>query len=211
MKFKIILLLSIFVLLSFSSVAYADVIDPSMKNVKIYYQVSNIQEYPDYVFFIHGNPSPSLEIINSSKFSFYKLSTVSIYAINKKNFNENDLKNMDDSEIENFFKNNLNIIKSDIELQGASKSVEMSNPLDEMIITLNIDSINNKSMDIKKSKVTYRYNDGSMQEETYKDQNSTPEPTKKDTWSNNLFYTAIPFVAFVALVIIVRFRFMKKK
>lgn len=211
MKFKIILLLSILILVSFSSVAYADVIEPGMKNVKLYYQVSNIQDYPDYVFLIHGDPSPSLEIINSSKFSFYKLSTVSIYALNKKDFNEINLKTMDDLEIQNVFKNNHDVIKSDIVLRGASKTVSISNPLEEMLITLNIESINDTGMNIKKSKVTYRYNDGSVQEELFKDQNSIPEPSKKNDLDNNLFYVAIPLLAIIALIIIGGSRFLMKK
>ena len=100
-----------------------------MKEVKIYYQVSNIQNYPDYVFLIHGNPSPSLEIINSNEFTFYKFSTVSIYAISKTNFNENELKNMNESQAQNFLKTDSNIIKSNLTLHESSKTVNINNPL----------------------------------------------------------------------------------
>jgi hypothetical protein len=210
MKLKIIVsLCTLLILLAFSSVSYADVIDPGMKDVKIYYQVSNIQNYPDYVFLIHGNPSPSLEIINSNEFTFYKFSTVSIYAISKTNFNENELKNMNESKAQNFIKTQPNIIKSDIILQKSSKTVNINNPLEKILITLNINSIDNETMNVTKSKVTYTYNDGSVQEETFKDQNSIPEPSKNSTslGNDNVFYIVLPLIAILALgVIIIRLK-----
>lgn len=204
MKYKAHVLLLLITLLTFSSVSYADVVEPGMKNIKIYYEINNIQNYPDYVFLIHGNPSPSLEIVNSSEFSFYKLSTVSIYALSKSGFNENELKNMEDSAINNFLQNNSNLIKSDLVLEGASKSVSINDPLEKIIITLNINSINGKTLNITKSKITYIYNDGNMEEETFKDQNSTPEPSKNSTsfWVNNLFYIILPLLAIIALAVI---------
>lgn len=204
MKHKAHVLLLLITLLTFSSVSYADVVEPGMKNIKIYYEINNIQNYPDYVFLIHGNPSPSLEIVNSSEFSFYKLSTVSLYALSKSGFNENELKNMEDSAINNFLQNNNDLIKSDLVLEGASKSVSINDPLEKIIITLNINSINSKTLNITKSKVTYIYNDGSREEETFKDQNSTPEPSKNSTsfWANNLFYIILPLLAIIAIVVI---------
>lgn len=204
MKYKAHVLLLLITLLTFSSVSYADVVEPGMKNIKIYYEINNIQNYPDYVFLIHGNPSPSLEIVNSSEFSFYKLSTVSIYALSKSGFNENELKNMEDSAINNFLQNNSNLIKSDLVLEGASKSVSINDPLEKIIITLNINSINGKTLNITKSKITYIYNDGNREEETFKDQNSTPEPSKNSTsfWVNNLFYIILPLLAIIALAVI---------
>lgn len=204
MKYKAHVLLLLITLLTFSSVSYADVVEPGMKNIKIYYEINNIQNYPDYVFLIHGNPSPSLEIVNSSEFSFYKLSTISIYALSKSGFNENELKNMEDSAINNFLQNNSNLIKSDLVLEGASKSVSINDPLEKIIITLNINSINGKTLNITKSKITYIYNDGNREEETFKDQNSTPEPSKNSTsfWVNNLFYIILPLLAIIALAVI---------
>jgi hypothetical protein len=210
MKFRIIVsLCSLLLLLAFSSVSYGDVIDPGMKNVEIYYQVSNIQNYPDYVFLIHGNPSPSLEIINSNEFTFYKFSTVSIYAISKTNFNENELKNMNESQAQNFLKTDSSIIKSDLTLHESSKTVNNNNPLEKILITLNINSIDNETMNVTKSKVTYTYNDGSVQEETFIDQNSIPEPSKNSTslGNDNVFYIVLPLIAILALgVIIIRLK-----
>ena len=70
------------------SSAYADVIEPGKKDIKLSYQISNINSFPIYVFLLHGSPSPSYEILNSSEFSFYKLSTASIYAVKRSSFNK---------------------------------------------------------------------------------------------------------------------------
>lgn len=156
MKNQIIIsFIFLLILLSFTSVAYADVIEPGMKNIIFNYEVSNIQNYPDYVFLFHGTPSPPYEIINSSEFSFYKLSKVSIYAIKKSDFNENELKNMDSQDLENFFKNDPRVIMSNIELQGSYKSVDITNPLEKALVVLNITSLNGNKMEIKKAKVIH--------------------------------------------------------
>ncbi|MEG3224914.1 MAG: hypothetical protein BME94_05125 [Methanobacteriales archaeon Met13] len=65
------------------SPAYADVIVPGQKNVPIYYVLENINDYPQYVFLLHGSPSPDLVVLNSSSFTFYKFSTARIYLKNQ--------------------------------------------------------------------------------------------------------------------------------
>ena len=66
-------------------------------------------------------------------------------------------------------------------------------------------------MNVTKSKVTYTYNDGSVQEETFKDQNSIPEPSKNSTsfWNDNLFYIVLPLIAILALGVIIVIRLKK--
>lgn len=203
---KKILFTTIFllILVSTTSVAFADVIEPGMKEIKYYYKISNIDNYPDYIFLAHGTPSPIVEIINSSEFSFYKFSTVSIYALKKSDFNENELKNMDDEELENFFKNDSNVIRSDIELQGSYKNVVIADPLDNALVVLEVKSINGNKLEIEKSKIIYGYVDGTKEEEKFKDQNNTPEPSKNSAsfWVNRLFYIIIPFLAIVAIGVI---------
>lgn len=210
MRLKIILSFILIIFL-FPSLSYADVIEPGTKEVKISYQITNTGEYPDYIFLINGNPSPSLEIVNSNPFTFYKLSTVSIYALPKSSFNGDEINSMNQDQLDNFYKNNPNLIKSNVVLQGSSKTVNINNPLDKMLITLHIDSIN-KSMDIKKSKVIYTYNDGSNDEESFTHQNSTPEPSKNSTswWNSDLFYIIIPLLALLFLILIIVYYRQKK-
>jgi|GEM_PF-5370296 len=51
MKNKLIIsLVAILIISALPSVVFADVIEPGRKEVKFYYNISNIDNYPDYVF-----------------------------------------------------------------------------------------------------------------------------------------------------------------
>lgn len=202
MKNKLVVsIISIFILSITSPVVFADVIEPGMKEVKFYYTISNIDKYPDYVFLIHGTPSPTCEIINSREFSFYKLSTVSIYAIKKSNFNGTELSG--NANFDNYFKSNPDIIKSNIKLDGSYKQVNINDPLEKAHVILDITSINGSKMEINKSKIVFTYTDGTSQEETFKNQNTTPEPSNKSNLALELWYIVIPVLAIIAIVIII--------
>lgn len=197
----VVLIISILILSVTSPVVFADVIEPGMKEIKFYYTVSNIDKYPDYVFLIHGTPSPAYEIINSSEFSFYKLSTVSIYAIKKSSFNEIELSS--NTNLDNYFKNNPDIIKSNVELDGSYKQVSINDPLEKAHVILDITSINGSKVEINKSKVIFTYTDSTSQEETFKNQNRTPEPSNKSNLALELWYLVIPVLAVIAIAIII--------
>lgn len=202
MKNKLVVsIISIFILSVTLPVAFADIIEPGMKEVKFHYTISNIDKYPDYVFLIHGTPSPTYEIINSSEFSFYKLSTVSVYAIKKTNFNETELSGS--ANFDSYFKNNPDIIKSNIKLDGSYKQVNINDPLEKAHVILDITSINGSTMEINKSKVIFTYTDGTSQEERFKNQNTTPEPSNKSNLALELWYIVIPILAIIAIVIII--------
>lgn len=198
-KTSIILSLYIVIFTAFTPAAFADVIEPGMKNINYNYKISNIDDYPEYIFLAHGVPSPSLEIITSKEFSFYKLSAVSIYAVKKSDLNEEELNNMNDLELQNFFNNNSKLISSDIQFDGSYGNVGMDNPLDNVLLELEITSINDNKMNIKKSKVIYTYSDGSTQEELIKNQDVLPEPSKN---SISNIYFLIPVLAITAIGII---------
>lgn len=199
--------ITLLILSSIPEVVFADVIEPGLKQVDLYYKISNIQNYQDYVFLAHGTPSPSYELINSSEFSFYKLSTVSLYAIKKSDFNdfnENKLKNGDIITIDDFFKKHPGVIKSNIELNGSYGTVGIDNPLENVTVILEITSLNKNNLEIKKSKVLYAYNDGSTQEEIIHD-NILPLPSKNNIsyWSYQLFFIIIPILSIMAIVLII--------
>jgi len=188
---RILIILSILFFVCLPA-SFADVIEPGTRNIDFYYQISNIDNYPQYVFLAHGNPSPQVEILNSSEFSFYKLSTVSIYAIKKTEFNMNDI------QLQNFFINNSKLITSNIKLEGSYGNVGMDSSLEKVLIELQIISINNTEMNIKKSRVIYIYADGSKQENNIENQNVLPEPSKQ----NSLWYFLIPVLAMVVIGIL---------
>ncbi len=204
MKTKIFLLTVIVLILAFNiSSVYADVIEPGKKEIKLSYQISNINSYPYYVFLLHGSPSPSYEIINSSEFSFYKLSTASIYAVKRSSFNENILNQNNQSFVDSYFKDDPSVIHSNLNLEGSYGSVAQNSQLSSSLIVLEIVSVNNTALEIKKSKIIYNFTDGTIQEMDFKSDNSTPVPSKShNVPTDYLWYLVLPVFALIAIIII---------
>jgi hypothetical protein len=209
MKSKISLLIIIVLILAFNiSSAYADVIEPGKKEIKLSYQISNINNFPMYVFLLHGSPSPPYEILNASEFSFYKLSTASIYAVKRSTFNKDVLNQNNQSAVDNYFNNNSNVIPSNLELEGSYGTVDTNNQLNGALIVLEIVSINDTSLEIKKSKIIFSFIDGTTQEKTFKSDNSTPVPTKTKEIAtiDYLWYLVLPLMAAIAIIGIFLYR-----
>ena len=103
----------------------------------------------------------------------------------------------------NYFKNNPDILKSDVELDGSYKQVSINDPLEKAHVILDITSINESKIEINKSKVIFTYTDGTSQEEIFKNQNTTPEPSNKSNLALELWYIVFPVLAIIALVIII--------
>ncbi|MGC9516259.1 MAG: hypothetical protein ACP5C3_01015 [Methanomicrobiales archaeon] len=192
-------------LLSSSSIAYADVVEPGMKDVNLKYQISNINDFPDYIFLLRGTPSPNIQIINSSEFSFYKLSSATIYAIKKTDFNQN-IVNGTSEEVEAFFQNNNQLIKSNITLDGSFGNVKISNPLKEATIILEIEELNSTNLEIKKSKIVYTFEDGSKQDEIINNQNVLPEPSREEFNLNDYWWLITGIVVILIIIIIILLR-----
>ncbi len=118
-----------------TSLAFADIMPLNKKYVEWCYRISNIDDYKDYVFFIHGEPSPAYEIIKGNEcFSFYKLSVVHVYAVRKELFNKRDLETMQ-------FLDKPHFIKSDMTLT-AHPPVDAADPLKRVEFVLKIKKIN---------------------------------------------------------------------
>jgi hypothetical protein len=84
---------------------------PSEKVIPINHQITNINDYQDYIFFAtadNSNNGPGfsmcpLEIVGSDgivKYSHYKLCSISVYAIKKTDATESQLKTMDENQLE---------------------------------------------------------------------------------------------------------------
>ena len=78
--------------------------------------------------------APTMEILSSSEFSFYKLSTCSIYAIKKTDFNKINMSKMNDTEVETFLMNDSRVARSNLELEGQYGSVGIDNPLESALV-----------------------------------------------------------------------------
>lgn len=181
----------------------ADVINPDEKNIPFSYQLINIQDYPDYVFILHGTPNPSLEFLNSSEFSFYKLSTCSIYAVPRTVFDSVQLSQMDDKQVELFLNNDSRVARSNLTLRGLYGTVNVADTLESALVMLKINSIQGNSMDIQKEKVIFTYNNGQKIEKPFMTQNQTPEPgAPPSTWDSYVYYIIAPILAISALLLI---------
>ena len=132
-------------------------------------------------------PTPTMEILNSSEFSFYKLSTCSIYAIKKTDFNKINWTKMNDTEVETFLMNDSRLARSNLELEGQYGSVSIDNPLESALVLLRINSIQGNNLEIQKTKIVYTYDNGQSVEKTFQNQNQTPEPSTSGNPFNKLY------------------------
>lgn len=199
-------LVLLLILLSIMGTSSADVINPGEKNVPFNYKITNIQDYPDYVFILHGTPNPSMEVLNTSEFSFYKLSTCSIYAVPRNVFNEVQMNQMDETQLSAFLNNDTRVARSNLKLEGTYGNVNQANPLETALIILNIKSIQGNNLDIQKDKIIYGYNNGQNIEKPFQSQNQTPEPTSPGlSWDYYLYFIVLPLIALgIILFIIIR-------
>jgi len=218
MRNKLIILFAfVFVFSVFPQAVSADVIIPGEKSVSWCYEISNINDYSDYVFvfnpylvgFGHGG---DLDVVINKEdcFNFYRVA--SIYAIQKTEFNESELNS------EFFKENNPKLIKSDIDLFGFFP-VQENDPLQKVVITLNILSLSENNFDIQKFKVTYTYTDGTSEEKVFQSQETMPEPSKTAilqmfslplSWFAIFWYVILPIVAILLISIILLLRRLKK-
>ncbi|AUB56187.1 hypothetical protein [Methanobacterium subterraneum] len=198
------ILILLLILLSTMGISSADVINPGEKNVPFSYQISNIQDYPDYVFILHGTPNPSIEVLNSSEFSFYKLSTCSIYAVPRKVYNDVQMNQMDENQVDEFIKNDSRVARSSLKLEGTYGNVNEANPLETALIILNIKSIQGNNLDIQNEKIIYGYNNGLKVEKPFQSQNQTPEPTSPGpSWDYYIYFIVLPIIALGIIVFII--------
>jgi len=184
--------------------SWADVIEPGEKNVPFTYQIINMHDYPGYVFILHGTPNPSFELLNSSEFSFYKLSVCSIYAVPETVFNSVKLEMMNDTQIDAFLNNDSRVARSNITLDGLYGTVNVADPLESGLIQLRINSIQGNDLDIQKEKIIYYYTNGQNVEKPFQSQNQIPEPTVPGpSWDYYLYFIVLPILALAAIFYII--------
>jgi len=208
MRNKLIILFAFVLIFSvFPQAVSADLIMPGTKSVNWCYEISNINDYPDYIFVFNEERVTGHKVINQGDcFSFYKIGLTSIYVIPKAEFNESELNR------EFFEENNPKLIKSNIQL-NAFGSVQENDPLQKAVITLDIESLSESSFDVQKSKVTYTYTDGTSEEEVFQSQEIMPEPSKTAImpwWFAKFWYIILPILAIILIGIILLIRRLKK-
>lgn len=187
-----------------STPVYGDVLEPGQKTVPIYYVLENMNEYPGYVFLLHGNPSPDFQILNSSPFTFYKFSVASIYAVNESQFNQAELLAMNTNQLDRFFQNDSQVLNANLQLESIYNTVSDTNPLENATIMLKVVALDVSGLEIEKDRILFGYQDGQTEEKSYLDQNTTPEAPPAE--GNLYWYYLLPILAAVAILIVLLYR-----
>jgi hypothetical protein len=172
--------------------------------VPIYYVLENINDYPGYVFLLHGNPSPDFQVLNASPFTFYKFSVTSIYAVNQSGFNQAELLAMNTPELDSFFQNDSRVLNANLQLEAIYSTVSDTNPLENATIMLKVVSLDDTGLEIEKDRIIFGYQDGQTEEEGYVNQNTTPEAPPVE--GNLYWYYLLPILAGVAILVILLYR-----
>src|SRR3989338_5170271 len=181
-----LLILSLLVLIVLPSLAFADVITPGEKQIDFCYNITNIDKYPDYVFLIHDTETSGFtdEITPGECFSFYKFGKPWIFAVKKSDYVEEEARG------DEFFESEKSI-PSGFQLSGRG-STSIFDPLEKVTTLLEIVSLDDKKLEIKKLKEINTYTGGISVDESDK-----PDENFLLNFSN-IWYIVLPVVAIIA-------------
>ena len=210
MSNKFIILFGL-VLLIMPSMVSADITPLGYKYIYPDFQVSNIDNYPDYIFTTSfQDPMCGHEIINQDECISFYWSSQTIYAIKKSDFNEEKIETKYGGNIF-YFKPNFSFVSFNLEIERIGYIPE-TDPREKVVDVLEITSLSEDDFEIRKSKVIYTYTDGTTEEKTYFNQDIRPEPSIKSVlpqWFVILWYFVLPIIALVIIVIVLMRRFGK--
>ncbi len=172
--------------LMLASVGCADIAIEGIKQYDYNYSITNLNDYPDYVFLtsstIWGWEYAS-EVGSTGAFSGgYKLDGFQLHAIKSEDLDRGMLKSNDsDDKIKaarkEYFENNKNIVSSNLTLPVAA-SLEEALGLKSIDVFIEVNSINESALDISETKVVYSYLDGRTEELPVED-DDIPAPSNR--------------------------------
>ncbi|MFC1774938.1 hypothetical protein ACFLZN_01335 [Nanoarchaeota archaeon] len=232
MRKVIFILIALLVLIS---TCYADIITPDEKPVDYCFEISNLDEFPEYVFLVDYSIN-EYSILTGECVSFYKLDTATIYAIEDSKFDESDFLidellpdciGLTGEEMrecynrqadllekgrlleEEYFKTNPDLIKSDLTFYPAT-TVDLLDPTNSVKDVFSITSIGDK-LEIKKVKVIYEFDDWTSQEIEYVTDDRPEVWGSTKVVKSPLWIFLIAFVAGVVIAIVLVVRSVKSK
>lgn len=194
---KSLVALTLFFLIA-PTIASADMISPQEKRVDYCVEISNLNSYPDYEFILGSSkisepgiyePEESPQVIyEGGCFRFYKFAKPSIYAIKKSVMAENsiDLNYISQYQEKHRFEENRDFFKehssllvpSAIRIQSVA-TIPVNSPLKGIVDVLEVVSLNDDKLEIRKAKVIYTYTDGTTEELAYQSQDVRPKPSQE--------------------------------
>ena len=185
-------------------------IQPGTKLIPVQYTLTNIDEYPDYVFLMYTF-APMIrfsEIKPGEAVGGYKYSSANIYAIPASEYSKITIGD-NDRNIKQFFENNPCLIQSNVQLTFLGKEVPSIDPLETQIINLEIQEITQAVLTLRLSSIHYRYSDGSIKKVPYPTTYLTPAiiypstlPEPPSHTIDGLWYFIVPSIALVGIVLL---------
>ena len=191
MKTKIALTLGILILFIVPMIS-ADLITPGYKSISITNRITNINDFQDYVFVSGptGSPGPTcdFQIIERDGIipKYYKFCQISVYAIKKSDFNQEEIDNLN-TRNDNF-----------TEMQKLILEFENSDKVKLVIENVDIHTIFPITSTRESIENQYIINLNTIKS----------KPDKVITGRNNLlyFYIIVPIVALALIILIIVFR-----
>ena len=161
------------IVLLLSLCASADVKVEGWRDLSYDYIISNINDYPDYIFLTSSNiwGWKYASLINSTGpfGKGYKLDDFIIHAIRASDFDKDSFLSQRDEydpdivNCTNYCQNNSKIVSSSLILPKAT-SIEEILSLKKIEVFLKIDNITDQALNISKIKTLYYYENGTVQE-----------------------------------------------
>jgi hypothetical protein len=186
--------------------------EPGKKPIQVYYKLTNIDSYPDYVFLVYTfAPMISYsEIQPDEEIRGYKFSNAYIYAMKASEYRNLEIGDGDEN-IKQFFEHNDYLIQSNVELSFSGKQVPDIDPLETQTILLEIDILTQTFLKIRLSSIQYGYSDGTIEKVTYQTEDVTPDiiqpynlPEPPSHAVVGLWYAVIPSCAVFGIVIVMK-------
>lgn len=175
---------------------WADLIMPGTKEVHGYYNISNMADYSNYIFFSYTDwPQEHIRIIKpGQKFSFYKFSTPStLCATKKENFSGGKKLTL-----EALNQGNYQVVCSKLLFPSLYQTVGENNPLDKVEETIKIISLGKRRLRLLKTKTTYFYEDGSSKTKVV----SRNDLIRLGTLFINFWYIVLPSLSLIGIIVI---------
>jgi len=181
----------------------ADILMPGQKSTSFSYEITNMDQYPDFVFLLFGGPLGNVQLLQSGQsFTFYKFAQPSVYAILESKYNASILQ-MNDTEQQLFFENNPDLVPSALVLTAVYTTVPEESPLKSSKVILTIAALNSSHFDLQKTKIIFTYTDGSTEEQAFASPDVLPSPSRSTlglSWANSLWYIVLPGMAVCGIV-----------
>ena len=183
---KTIIICAILVMLILPMIT-ADINTPGYEPIKINNKVTNLEDYPNYIFVVVGE-GPMEEYLKGEQLnyvkedgsfetSYYKFSIVNVYAIKKSTFNEDVLRDMDKDELINYF-NSSEVIRV-LEKVNHYEERHISNP----------NRIENNFYEVSITETKYQ-----------------PDKTENEMNFLIYFYVLVPLIALILILLIIKKR-----